>query len=283
MCRRPTILARASTRCSRCARRKRTNSTRRASPKDLSDDAQAGDAAGASRNVVVANSFITTTCALAGRRSRPSRLRRKSAGTGAIRIGRTFITTTSFPCRTNGNIRGMRRGIWRFIASRWRMVDPDFAKEQLILLLREWYMHPNGQLPAYEWAFGDVNPPVHAWAAWRVYKIERRVRGVADRGFLEKVFHKLLLNFTWWVNRKDPDGIEHFSGRISGARQYRSVRPLGAAADRRASGTIRRDELDGHVLPEHAGHRAGIGEGRSARTKMSPASFSNTLCTSRTR
>ena len=61
------------------------------------------------------------------------------------------------------------------------MVDPDFAKEQLMLLLREWYMHPNGQLPAYEWAFGDVNPPVHAWAAWRVYKIERRVRGVADR------------------------------------------------------------------------------------------------------
>ena len=96
------------------------------------------------------------------------------------------------------------------------LVDPDFAKEQLILLLREWYMHPNGQLPAYEWAFGDVNPPVHAWAAWRVYKIERRVRGVADRGFLEKVFHKLLLNFTWWVNRKDPDGMNIFQGGFLG-------------------------------------------------------------------
>jgi hypothetical protein len=96
------------------------------------------------------------------------------------------------------------------------IVDPDFAKEQLILLLREWYMHPNGQLPAYEWAFGDVNPPVHAWAAWRVYKIERRVRGVADRGFLEKVFHKLLLNFTWWVNRKDPDGANIFQGGFLG-------------------------------------------------------------------
>ena len=96
------------------------------------------------------------------------------------------------------------------------LVDPDFAKEQLILLLREWYMHPNGQLPAYEWAFGDVNPPVHAWAAWRVYKIERRVRGVADRGFLEKVFHKLLLNFTWWVNRKDPDGANIFQGGFLG-------------------------------------------------------------------
>jgi Mannosylglycerate hydrolase MGH1-like glycoside hydrolase domain len=96
------------------------------------------------------------------------------------------------------------------------LVDPDFAKEQLILLLREWYMHPNGQLPAYEWAFSDVNPPVHAWAAWRVYKIERRVRGVADRAFLEKVFHKLLLNFTWWVNRKDPDGANIFQGGFLG-------------------------------------------------------------------
>jgi glycogen debranching enzyme len=96
------------------------------------------------------------------------------------------------------------------------IVDPDFAKDQLVLLLREWYMNPNGQLPAYEWALGDVNPPVHAWAAWRVYKIERRVRGVADRGFLEKVFHKLLLNFTWWVNRKDPDGSNIFQGGFLG-------------------------------------------------------------------
>jgi hypothetical protein len=96
------------------------------------------------------------------------------------------------------------------------LVDPDFAKEQLILFLREWYMHPNGQLPAYEWALGDVNPPVHAWAAWRVYKIERRVRGVADRQFLERVFQKLLLNFTWWVNRKDPEGKNVFQGGFLG-------------------------------------------------------------------
>jgi hypothetical protein len=96
------------------------------------------------------------------------------------------------------------------------LVDPDFAKDQLILLLREWYMHPNGQLPAYEWAFGDVNPPVHAWAAWRVYKIEKRIRGRADRSFLERVFHKLLLNFTWWVNRKDPDGMNVFQGGFLG-------------------------------------------------------------------
>ena len=96
------------------------------------------------------------------------------------------------------------------------MVDPEFAKEQLILFLREWYMHPNGQIPAYEWALGDVNPPVHAWAAWRVYKIEKRRRGVGDRRFLERVFHKLLLNFTWWVNRKDADGMNVFQGGFLG-------------------------------------------------------------------
>ncbi len=95
-------------------------------------------------------------------------------------------------------------------------IDPDFAKEQLTLMLREWYMHPNGQLPAYEWAFGDVNPPVHAWACWRVYKIEKRIRGVADRVFLEHAFHKLLLNFTWWVNRKDADGMNVFQGGFLG-------------------------------------------------------------------
>jgi hypothetical protein len=96
------------------------------------------------------------------------------------------------------------------------IADADYAKEQLILLLREWYQHPNGQLPAYEWAFSDVNPPVHAWAAWRVYKMEKRRRGKADRQFLEKVFHKLLLNFTWWVNRKDPDGRNVFEGGFLG-------------------------------------------------------------------
>ena len=96
------------------------------------------------------------------------------------------------------------------------LVDSQFAKEQLVLMLREWYMHPNGQLPAYEWAFGDVNPPVHAWAAWRVYKIEKKRSGVGDRAFLEKVFQKLLLNFTWWVNRKDTEGNNVFQGGFLG-------------------------------------------------------------------
>ena len=96
------------------------------------------------------------------------------------------------------------------------LVDSDFAKEQLMLMVREWYMHPNGQLPAYEWAFGDVNPPVHAWAAWRVYKIEKKRRGVGDRIFLQRIFHKLLLNFTWWVNRKDAEGRNVFQGGFLG-------------------------------------------------------------------
>ena len=96
------------------------------------------------------------------------------------------------------------------------LVDSDFAKEQLTLMLREWYMHPNGQIPAYEWAFGDVNPPVHAWAAWRVYKIDKKRNGKGDRAFLQRVFHKLMLNFTWWVNRKDAEGMNIFQGGFLG-------------------------------------------------------------------
>jgi hypothetical protein len=94
-------------------------------------------------------------------------------------------------------------------------LDPAFAKHQLNLLLREWYMHPNGQIPAYEWNFSDVNPPVHAWACWRVYKITAP-RGERDRNFLARVFQKLLVNFTWWVNRKDVDGRHIFSGGFLG-------------------------------------------------------------------
>jgi Mannosylglycerate hydrolase MGH1-like glycoside hydrolase domain/Glycosyl hydrolase family 63 C-terminal domain len=102
------------------------------------------------------------------------------------------------------------------------MVDAEFAKHQLILLTREWFMHPNGQLPAYEWAFGDVNPPVHAWAAWRVFQMDRKQRreknphDPGDLAFLERVFHKLMLNFTWWVNRKDVRGRNIFQGGFLG-------------------------------------------------------------------
>jgi hypothetical protein len=111
-------------------------------------------------------------------------------------------------------------------------VDPEFAKEQLILLTREWYMHPNAQLPAFEWEFGDVNPPVHAWAAWRVYEIDRDLHGgEGDRAFLERVFHKLILNFTWWVNRKDTEGRNIFQGGFLGLdniRIFDSSQPLPA-------------------------------------------------------
>ena len=97
------------------------------------------------------------------------------------------------------------------------LIDPQFAKHQLVLLTREWYMHPNGQIPAYEWAFGDVNPPVHAWAAWRVYQMDRNKHaGRGDLEFLERVFHKLMLNFTWWVNRKDASGRNIFQGGFLG-------------------------------------------------------------------
>ena len=97
------------------------------------------------------------------------------------------------------------------------LIDSSFAKDQLSLLTQEWYMHPNGQLPAYEWAFNDVNPPVHAWATWRVYKIDRKNNnGKGDIAFLKSVFHRLLLNFTWWVNRKDMDGNNVFEGGFLG-------------------------------------------------------------------
>ena len=97
------------------------------------------------------------------------------------------------------------------------MVDPEFAKHQLRLLTKEWYMHPNGQFPAYEWALGDVNPPVHGWATWRVYKIDQQLQdGKGDRKFLEEVFHKLLLNFTWWVNKKDINDNNIFQGGFLG-------------------------------------------------------------------
>ena len=97
------------------------------------------------------------------------------------------------------------------------LIDAEFAKNQLVLLTREWYMHPNGQFPAYEWAFGDVNPPVHAWATWRVFEIDRQQRGDAgDLVFLKRVFNKLLLNYTWWVNRKDSRQRNIFQGGFLG-------------------------------------------------------------------
>src|SRR5260370_17549649 len=113
------------------------------------------------------------------------------------------------------------------------LVAPDSGKQQLMLLVREWYMHPSGQLPAYEWQLGDVNPPVHAWASYRVYQIERRTTGRADRGFLESIFLKLMLNFTWWVNRKDAAGHNVFEAGflcLGNLRVFTPTNPLPRSA-----------------------------------------------------
>ena len=103
-----------------------------------------------------------------------------------------------------------------FQAVTFALIDPAFAKQQLLLLTHDWFMHPNGALPAYEWDFGDVNPPVHAWAAWRVFRMDADLRGSADFGFLERVFHKLMMNFTGWVNRQDIEGRNVFQGGFLG-------------------------------------------------------------------
>ena len=122
------------------------------------------------------------------------------------------------------------------------LIDPDFAKSQLLVLTREWFMHPNGQLPAYEWEFGDTNPPVHAWATFRVFEIDRDRRGGrGDLAFLEGVFHKLLINFTWWVNRKDASGRNVFQGGFLGLDNVgvfdRSRPPPGFGMVHQADGT----------------------------------------------
>lgn len=116
------------------------------------------------------------------------------------------------------------------------MVDPSFAKKQLDLMTREWYMKPDGALPAYEWNFSDVNPPVHAWATFRVFKIERKMFGREDLDFLERVFQKLLLNFTWWVNRKDADGNNVFEGGFLG---LDNIGPFNRSEPLPTGGTLR--------------------------------------------
>src|SRR4029453_2016298 len=95
-------------------------------------------------------------------------------------------------------------------------VDPEFAKRQLLLMLNPLYLHPNGQIPAYEWNFSDVNPPVHAWSSWFIYDLDKAARGEGDLVFLKEVFHRLLMNFTWWVNRKDRFGQNLFEGGFLG-------------------------------------------------------------------
>ncbi len=152
------------------------------------------------------------------------------------------------------------------------------------MLLREWYMHPNGQLPAYEFAFGDVNPPVHAWAAWRVYKIAVGADGQRDRAFLARVFHKLLLNFTWWVNRKDAAGRQPvFAAAFSASTTSASS----TARSRCRTGDFL-EQADGTAwmaffCVDDAVDGARAGRERSGRTRTWPRSSSSTSSPSPTR
>ena len=152
------------------------------------------------------------------------------------------------------------------------LVDEDFAKGQLDLMLRSEYLHPSGQLPAYEWNFGDVNPPVHAWATIFTYRLEEATRGEGDIDWLERIFHKLLLNFTWWVNRKDRRWEQPLRRWIPRPRQHRGLRPECAAPDGRVPRAGRRHGLDGAVLSEHARDRRPAGNAsavvRAARRKV---------------
>ena len=143
------------------------------------------------------------------------------------------------------------------------LVDPDFAKQQLELMLRERYLHPNGQIPAYEWNFGDVNPPVHAWATLFIYRARAGASAAkATSAFLKRVFHKLLLNFTWWVNRKDRDGRNVFEGGFLGLDNIGVFDRSAPLPDRRLPRAGRRHGVDGAVLPEHAGDRRRAGRAR---------------------
>ena len=148
------------------------------------------------------------------------------------------------------------------------MVDPDFATSQLDLMLSQVYLHPSGQIPAYEWNFGDVNPPVHAFATLFMHSLAGHL-GAVDMPFLRQSFTRLLLNFTWWVNRKDPRGQQRVRGRVPRARQHRRVRPQRPAAQRRPPRAGRRHGLDGAVQPEHAraGDRPGRGRPRLRRLR----------------
>ena len=148
-----------------------------------------------------------------------------------------------------------------FHATTFAIIDPAFAKHQLELLVMEWYQHPNGQIPAYEWDFSNINPPVHAWAAWQVFQTEQEIYGVADVEFLDRVFAKLGQNFTWWVNKVDAQGNNIFEGGFLGMDNIRIIDRDAEGQPHRAGG---RQRLGGDVLPEHAADRRRAGRAAAA-------------------
>ena len=164
---------------------------------------------------------------------------------------RIWTMPISSPCRTSGNIPGTRPGIWPSTRLALGLVDPDFAKDQLALTLKERYLHPNGQMPAYEWNFGDVNPPVHAWATVFLYQLDRaKHEGQGDRRWLAYQFNKLTLNFSWWVNRKDRSGRNTFEGGFLGLDNIGIFDRCRPPAHRRLPGAGRRHRLMG-VFCQH--------------------------------
>ena len=165
-------------------------------------------------------------------------------------------------------------------ASRSRSSIRSSPRSSSGCMLFEQFQHPNGQIPAYEWEFSDLNPPVHAWAVWRVYNMDRERTGKADREFLEKCFHKLLINFAWWVNKVDSDGKQRLRRRLPRARQHHGHRPQREAAGRRRAGAVRRHRLDGHVLPEPDADRPGAGQGEQGLRGAGHSNSSSTTSTS---
>ena len=153
-------------------------------------------------------------------------------------------------CRPrSGSTRGSPPGTWPSPACRWPWSTRRSPRTSSGLLLFEQFQHPNGQIPAYEWEFSDLNPPVHAWAVWRVYNMDRIRSGKADRDFLERCFHKLLINFAWWINKVDREGNNVFEGGFLGLDNITVVDRSVRGRRRRRAGAVRRHRLDGHVLP----------------------------------
>ncbi len=203
-----------------------------------------GDAPGVRRDAVEQAALLLRREPLAGGRPHPATAAARPGGTGATRRWQNFDAFDIMSMPDKWEYPWFAAWDLAFHCVALAHVDPAFAKYQLILLCREWFQHPNGALPAYEWDFGDVNPPVQAWAALEVFAID----GGRDIDFLSRVFDKLLVNFTWWVNLEDEDGQQPLRGRLPRAGQHRADRPL-PPAGRRHAGAVRRHRLDGFLRP----------------------------------
>ena len=212
-------------------------------------------ASGVGRTCFGASSSTITSCAIGSKAIRRNRRRPRDARSAATADWDHLYTDDVLSMPDTWEYPWFAAWDMAFHLIPFAMIDPDFAKRQLTLLTREWYMHPNGQIPAYEWAFGDVNPPVHAWAALRIFKIEKKMSGEADYLFLERVFQKLLMNFTWWVNRKDQLGNNVFQGGFLGLDNIGVFDRSSPLPTRRVHQPVRRYELDGRLRAQHARDR----------------------------